>query len=853
MGALAMILGGASARGASISSFSPVSGQPGNLITINGSGLSGTTLVQFNANNVTDADFIIVSDSKIETIVPFGATTGPLKLTVNGAAVTSASAFSAAPTVTGFAPASGQAGTPVAIFGANFVVGGTTVQFSGAAAVAGTVTSFSQVNAIVPSGATNGIVTVATAAGSGASAGDFVVSTAPVITDFSPTIGTNLTSVIIDGANFVAGGTIVKFNGTPSLSVTVSATTQLHATVPNGATTGPISVTVGNQTFTTKSNFVTASGLVATGFSPPYAKAGSAVTITGVGLSAATAVAFSNNVAATITGQSSSQLQVIVPTGAKNGPIKISWAGGNFNTTSNFTFLTGPLITDFAPTLGPVGTAVVIDGVNFTGATAVKFNGQPATSFAVTADTQITANVPSGGTGPVSVIGSGGTSTTLSNFIVTTTAPYLKGFNPPNAVRGAAITIDGANFANLASPAVRIAGAAASNAPVTATTQLTAYVPAGAQTGLISVQNAGGSGVSSSMLYLQPWITNFTPAKGWVYSNLTVVGRNFTNATAMTVGGAACDFSGTSGQIVAAVPTNATPGPLIITTPGGVVISTNTFVILPKIFSFSPAIGPPGTLVTLTGTSLQNVSEVQFGSLGSAKPKTTNFGQLTVVAPSNGITGPLTVYTPAGSDTSVSNFVETGLAVAILKKTADTEIAKPGEDVTYTLFLTNLGPSIMTSVVVTDALPAGLSFVSASGSAGTITYSNPVVYWRLPELTNQTAASATILTSAMTNAFLQNMAGVDFAEEFMSEGFFTATSGVYFISDTNRLLEITSEGSNEVVSWPLTGVDFQLQGAESVATTNWTPVSGAPRVVNGRNYLTNSPTLPERFYRLKAP
>src|SRR6266513_2857894 len=62
-----------------------------------------------------------------------------------------------------------------------------------------------------------------------------------------------------------------------------------------------------------------------------------------------------------------------------------------------------PTITSFTPASGPVGTTVTISGTNFTGATAVTFNGTNAT-FTVIAATSIQAAVPAGATtGPISV------------------------------------------------------------------------------------------------------------------------------------------------------------------------------------------------------------------------------------------------------------------------------------------------------------------------------------------------------------------------------------------------------------------------------------------------------------------
>ncbi|MFD2719003.1 FG-GAP-like repeat-containing protein [Hymenobacter monticola] len=78
-----------------------------------------------------------------------------------------------------------------------------------------------------------------------------------------------------------------------------------------------------------------------------------------------------------------------------------------------------PVISSFAPPAGPEGTAVVITGTGFFGATAVRFNGTNAPGFVVNSTTRISVNVPVGATtGTLSVTTPVGTATSVATFTV---------------------------------------------------------------------------------------------------------------------------------------------------------------------------------------------------------------------------------------------------------------------------------------------------------------------------------------------------------------------------------------------------------------------------------------------------
>jgi RHS repeat-associated protein len=78
---------------------------------------------------------------------------------------------------------------------------------------------------------------------------------------------------------------------------------------------------------------------------------------------------------------------------------------GGGSCTSGSASGSGPIVNGVSPCTGSTagGTTVVITGLNFTGASAVKFGSTPAASFSVTSSTSITAVAPAGATGPVDV------------------------------------------------------------------------------------------------------------------------------------------------------------------------------------------------------------------------------------------------------------------------------------------------------------------------------------------------------------------------------------------------------------------------------------------------------------------
>ena len=55
-----------------------------------------------------------------------------------------------------------------------------------------------------------------------------------------------------------------------------------------------------------------------------------------------------------------------------------------------------------------------------------------------------------------------------------------------------------------------------------------------------------------------------------------------------------------------------------------------------------------------------------------------------------------------------------------------------------------------------------------------------------------------------------------------------------------------------VITWPGSLSNYQLQCRDSLTSTNWTPVTNLPVLVNGQNTVILDPTATQRFYRLQG-
>jgi FG-GAP repeat/IPT/TIG domain/Bacterial Ig-like domain (group 3) len=725
-----------------ITGFTPTSGPIGTSVTITGTNFSATpsgNTVKFNGTAA--ATPTSASVTQLVVAVPSGATTGTIAVTVGTLTGTSGTSFTVTtpPIITSFTPTSGAVGATVTINGSNFspTKSANTVKFNGTPTAVPTTATATQLVVAVPSGATTGTITVTVGTLTGTSATNFTVTTpAPTITGFAPTSGPVGTVVTITGTNFstVLTGNAVTFNGTAA-AVTSASTTQIVASVPSGASTGKISVTVGTQTATSGGTFtITVANPTITGFTPGSGPVGATVTITGTNFDpnpANDAVAF-HGIAAVVSSATSTQLVATVPAGATTGTIKVTVSARSVTSTASFTVT--PSITDLDPASTAVGNTINIDGYNFSttrSANAVAFNGTPA-SVSVATATQLQVVVPNGATsGPVTVTVGGNVATSPSPFIVVP-PPTIADFSPKSGPAGTTVVITGTNFDPNPANDVVLMGLYSTQATIVSATSttLTVTVPPGVTTGRITVGVKGSYVASSAIFTTPPGITGFTPLVGSIASILTISGQSFDqvannnivffNNPLLNGFVRAQVVSATQTSLSVIVPAGA-GGTISVLANGVLTTSSASFQLIDQPLSlkiygtalinldFTPGSGAAGDLATIAGTGFSSVpsnNSVTFNG-APANVVTASSDLLVVTVPNGASTGPIAVTVGGQTVTSTTNFTVIGNAHLLVPMPAP-QLSKPNGQLGYSVAADG-------DTVAVSALNAGVGSATGTG------------------------------------------------------------------------------------------------------------------------------------------
>ena len=574
----------------------------------------------------------------------------------------------------------------------------------------------------------------------------------PLISNLSTTTGPVGTQVSITGSNFGAsqGTSVVLLNEAP-ITVNLWTANTIVVTIPSGASSGLLLVSVAPDSNDSNSIFFTVTsqplpvgwldadvGQIGPGGSAGFSNG--TFTITGSGIVAASGTYDGFHfVYQIMSGDGSIVARVVSRTGNSNN---YATAGVMIRETLNQD-----------STHANTNNNVFIDRVTTSGASSsvnaggalpywVKvvrsgnvFSGYQSTNG--TTWVQIGSNVSISMAQTVYIglaVGSGSTSAsqtlTFDNVSVTVgTTPYLSGLSPTIGPVGTSVTIAGSNFgATQGTSSVTFNGAAAS---VTSwsSSQIVASVPAavpgGSGTVTVTV-NAIGSVPTLSFTAIKPVIASLGPPAAPIGGTVTVNGSGFgTNMSGNQVlfnstGATITSWSDTS--VKAVVPSNATSGSVTVVEDG---VSSNSasFSVIEgiSVTGIAPAVGPVGTSVTITGTGFGGTQSNSLASFWGGAGNVVSWSDTQIVAtvPSGASTGSVTV-TVAGNTAQGPVFALTAGAVTLTDSL--------GNSTTYTAQVWG------GQWQITDSQGSGCSSCTLRGTIHTTYDSNGNVLTRTDEL-----------------------------------------------------------------------------------------------------------------------
>jgi uncharacterized repeat protein (TIGR01451 family) len=202
-----------------------------------------------------------------------------------------------------------------------------------------------------------------------------------------------------------------------------------------------------------------------------------------------------------------------------------------------------------------------------------------------------------------------------------------------------------------------------------------------------------------------------------------------------------------------------------------------------------------------------------------------------VTAPASGSLTNVAVATTATAESSTANNRST--VATTVTDLADLQVTKTGPasvnagaTITYAIVTSNAGPSAAASVVVSDTLPAGVTFVSATRSGAA---AGGVVTWpTIASLASGASVTDTVIVTAPASGSLTNVARATTTtpESSTANNRGTVATTVTPVAD----VQVTKTGPNTVnqgdtISYTITVTNVGPSGAADVVVTDTLPTN----------------------------
>jgi uncharacterized repeat protein (TIGR01451 family) len=183
--------------------------------------------------------------------------------------------------------------------------------------------------------------------------------------------------------------------------------------------------------------------------------------------------------------------------------------------------------------------------------------------------------------------------------------------------------------------------------------------------------------------------------------------------------------------------------------------------------------------------------------------------------------------------------------------TATPDPVNVGSQITCQAVVTNVGTVAVHNVALSEVLPSGVSFVSASSSAGSCLHQGGTIACNLGTLALGAAAVVTIQLQATAAGVLTNKVAVNGNQPDIDLLNNTAVTQVTATGDESPVLYIRASGPNVVLSWQDICPSCVLKQAENLhSPIQWMTVGAPVMTANGTNQVTLPRGTNNRFFQL---
>lgn len=224
---------------------------------------------------------------------------------------------------------------------------------------------------------------------------------------------------------------------------------------------------------------------------------------------------------------------------------------------------------------------------------------------------------------------------------------------------------------------------------------------------------------------------------------------------------------------------------------------------LPIGLTFQSATSTVGTCTESSGTVECDLGDMTVGA--TAQITVVSVPQASLIGTTITNTATVGSTTPDPNTSNNSSTVNTPIennayptsSNVTITKTPSNATPKIGDKITYALVVSNSGPDTARGVSITDTLPSGLIYVSATGPGATCSYKEPVVGCALPDIPSGGSLTVTLTAIVAATGSIVNIASVTAAND-REPGDNSATSPVVAGAATAKL-QITKVAAKKTV------------------------------------------------------